>query len=337
MFRLALFAAVLLVLATLPAQAADASLGVISIKDGELVVLRETREFPAAEGLRLRADDIVRSRDSTRLARIELDDGTLLDIGPATELLLQPRAFSGGAERGLSLYLLRGWLKLGTAPAQGASTAVLALPQLGLARLSGSVVVHATPQASLVFVETGRADVFERADGQPAGPHTLRDGDAFAARASLPGALLRRPPADLIGGLPRAFADPLPRRAALWQGRATEPAAGNEPGYASVAPWVNAEALLRPSFVQRFATLARDPRFRAGLLGELPAHPEWKRVLFPEKARARPVVLAAARRPEATTAPAAMPAATPAPNRAAAAAVVTTEPTLAPSAKTETP
>lgn len=324
MIRPALFAALLLVLATLPAHGSETSLGVITIADGELVVLRETREFTAAEGQRLRADDIVRSRDGTRLARIELDDGTVLDIGPATELLLQPRAFSGGAERGLSLYLLRGWLKLGTAPAQGASTTVLAMPQLGLARLSGSVVVRATPQASLVFVETGRADVFERADGRPASPQTLKDGDAFAARAAEPGALLRRPPADLIDGLPRAFADSLPRRAALWQGRVTEPRAGSEPAYASVAPWINAEALLRPSFVQRFGALARDQKFRAGLLAELRAHPEWKRSLFPEKARPKPAVLAATRR-EATPAP------------AAATTVAATEPTIAQAPKTETP
>jgi hypothetical protein len=277
MTRPALFAALLLllvlVLATLPAHGADTSLGVVTIAEGELVVLRETREFTAAEGVRLRADDIVRSRDSTRLARIELDDGTLLDIGPATELLLQPRAFPPASGRGLSLYLLRGWLKLGSATGQGAASTALAMPQLGVARLAGSVVVHATPQASLVFVETGRADVFERAEGQSAGPHTLKDGDAFAARAAQPGSVLRRPPADLIDGLPRAFADSLPRRAALWQGRVTEAAAGSEPSYASVAPWLNAEALLRPSFVQRFASLARERHFRAGLVAELRAHP----------------------------------------------------------------
>ncbi|MEO8806518.1 MAG: hypothetical protein ABI433_10565 [Burkholderiaceae bacterium] len=323
MIRLALFAALLLVLATLPVHGAEPSLGVITITEGELVVLREAREFAGTEGLRLRADDIVRSRDTTRLARIELDDGTLLDIGPATELLLQPRAFSGGAERNLALYLLRGWLKLGTKAGQGTSTTVLAMPQLGLARLSGSVVVRATPQASLVFVETGRADVFERTDGRPATPHTLKDSDAFAARGAEPGALLRRPPADLIDGLPRAFADSLPRRAALWQGRVTEPGAGSEPAYASVAPWINAEALLRPAFVQRFGALARDRKFRAGLVAELRAHPEWARTLFPEKYRPKPVVLAAAPRP-------APPPATAEPAPAA-------EPTLAQTPKSETP
>lgn len=313
MIRPALYAALLIALALLPAHGAETTLGVITIKEGELVVLRETREFAAAEGMRLRADDIVRSREATRLARIELDDGSVLDLGPATELLLQPRALTSASEPGLSLYLLRGWLKLGTAPGNGASNVVLAMPQLGVARLTGSVVVRATPQAALVFVETGRADVFERTDGRPAGAHSLKDGDAFAARVDQPGALFRRPPADLIDGLPRAFADSLPRRAALWQGRVVETGAGSEPPYASVAPWINAEALLRPSFVQRFAPLARDRGFRAGLVAELRAHPEWTRVLFPEKFKPKPLVLATARRSasrpaEATAVPAAEPA-----------------------------
>lgn len=323
MIRPALYAALLIALALLPAHAAETTLGVVTIKEGDLVVLRETREFAATEGLRLRADDIVRSRETTRLARIELDDGTVLDLGPATELLLQPRAFATASERGLSLYLLQGWLKLGTAPSKNASNVMLAMPQLGLARIGGSVVVRATPQASLVFVETGRTDVFERAEGQRADPHSLKDGDAFAARAAQPGARLRRPPADLIDGLPRAFADSLPRRAALWQGRVVEAGAGSEPAYASVAPWINAEALLRPSFVQRFAPLARERGFRASLVTELRAHPEWTRVLFPEKPKAKPVLVAAVRRSPAT------PEATaPAP---------TAEPTLAQASLTETP
>lgn len=316
MIRPALYAALLIALAMLPAHGAEPTLGVITITEGELVVLRETREFAAAEGLRLRADDIVRSRESTRLARIELDDGTVLDLGPATELLLQPRAFSAASERGLSLYLLQGWLKLGSASGKAASNVVLAMPQLGLARIGGSVVVRATPQASLVFVETGRADVFERDEGRPADPHSLKDGDAFAARAAQPGARLRRPPADLIEGLPRAFADSLPRRAALWQGRAVEAGAGSEPVYASVAPWINAEALLRPSFVQRFGPLARERSFRASLVADLRAHLEWTRVLFPEKPKAKPVLVAAARRSPAASA---------------------AEPTLAQAPQTETP
>ena len=326
MIRPAVFAALLLVLAALPAFGAEAPIGLFTIVEGDLVVLRETREFAAAEGLQLRSDDIVRSRDATRLARIELGDGTVLDLGPATELLLRPRALAAPAERGLSLYLLRGWLKLTTAADKGAPNVALASPQLGVARLAGSVVVHATPQASLVFVEGGRAEVFERADGKPSGARMLKDGDAFAARAAQPGALLRRPPPDLIEGMPRAVVDSLPRRAVQMQGRIIDAGPGAEPLYADVAPWINAEAVLRPSFVQRFGPLARERHFRAGLVAELRAHPEWDRMLFPEKYRPKPAVLAEPRRAVGPAVPASVPAAAP-----------SAEPTLAQAPKTETP
>ena len=320
MIRTALFAALALVLAALPCHGAEPPLGLITIVDGDAVVLREAREFAAAEGQALRAEDIVRSREGARLARIELEGGTVLDLGPATELLLQPRAFAAPAELGTSVYLLRGWLKVTTPAAKGAPGVALASPQVGVARMVGSVVVHAAPQASLVFLETGRADVLDRTAAKPDTAHALGDGDAFAARTAAPAALLRRPPADLIAGLPRAFADTLPRRAARWQGRSVEPGALSVPRYADVAPWLHAEPALRESFVKRFGAMAHEPAFRAGLVSELRSHPEWDRVLFPDKYRAKPAT--SVRR-----------AATPPPVAQAPDA----EPTLAQATKTETP
>jgi hypothetical protein len=342
MIRPATFALLLLVLAMLPAHGAEAPIGLFTIVDGDVVVLRDTHEFAAAEGQQLRSEDIVRSRDDARLARIELDDGTLLDIGPATELLLQPRALATPLEVGASLYLLRGWLKVSAAAAaKGAALAALASPQFGVTGIAGTVVVHAAPQASLVFVESGRVEVLDRVAGKPNATRALNDGDAFAVRAATPGVLLRRPPPDLIDGLPRAFTDSLPRRAAQWQGRAVEPGPQSDPNYAGLAPWLHAEATLRASFVKRFKPLAREPHFRASLVAELRAHPEWARVLFPEKYL--PKTAAVARRgavPRAAAAESkALPHATepPAPPPAATANPPSAEPTLAQAPKTETP
>jgi hypothetical protein len=307
MIRTALIAA-MLTLAALSARSADAPIGMFTIVEGDLVVLRDTREFAAAEGLRLRSEDIVRSSAGTRLARIELGDGTVLDLGPQTELLLQPRALAA-PERNATLYLLRGWLKVSTPASAGGAGFALASPRIDVARLAGNVVVHALPQASLVFVETGRGDVIDRSDGKAGATHTLKDGDAFASRAALPGALLRRPPPDLVEGLPRAFADSLPRRIAQWQGAIVDAGAGTELSYADASPWINAEAVLRPGFVQRFGPLVRDRSFRTGLVAELRAHPEWDRLLYPEKYRPKPPVAVAAKRsplpPGAETLPAA--------------------------------
>ncbi len=296
MIRPALIAA-LLTLAALPARSTDAPIGMFTIVEGDLVVLRDTRGFAAAEGLRLRSEDIVRSGAGTRLARIELADGTVLDLGPQTELLLQPRVLASAPGRSASLYLLRGWLKVSTPSDAGSAGFAFASPRVDVARLAGSVVVHALPQASLVFVEGGRGDVIERGDGKAGATHALKDGDAFASRAALPGALLRRPPPDLIEGLPRGFADSLPRRARQWQASVVEAGAGTELSYADVSPWIHAEAVLRPPFVQRFGPLARDRRFRASLVAELRAHPEWDRLLFPEKYRPKPPAAVAGRSP----------------------------------------
>lgn len=287
MSRPSLFAALLIAFMATHAQDASASvgMGVFTLVEGDLVVLRETRQFPAAEGLRVRAEDIVRSGPGARLARLELDDGTLLDLGPDTELLLQPRGLPG--ERAATVYLLRGWLKV-TTPAAGTA---LASPRLDVRKVAGSAVLRITPQATLMFVEAGRAELLERAQGRPA-THSLKEGDAFALRAAAAGTILRRPPADLIDGLPRGFVDPLPRRAAAWKERSVEPAAGAAVDYADASPWLHAEAALRPAFVQRFTPMTRDRRFRASLVAELRAHPEWDRVLFPEKYRPKPPPLA---------------------------------------------
>jgi hypothetical protein len=278
-----MFAALLIAFMALHAQDASAGvgMGVFTIVEGDLAVLRETRQFPAAEGMRLRAEDIVRSGTGGRLARLELDDGTLLDLGPDTELQLQPRGLGG--ERAATVYLLRGWLKVTTPPAG----TTLASPRMDVRKIAGSAVLRITPQATLMFVESGRAELNERADGRQA-THALREGDAFALRAGAAGAVLRRPPADLVDGLPRGFVDPLPRRAAAWRDRSVEPGAGAAVDYAVAAPWLHAESALRPAFVQRFTPMTRDRRFRASLVAELRIHPEWDRVLFPEKYRPKP-------------------------------------------------
>ena len=63
-------------------------------------------------------------------------------------------------------------------------------------------------------------------DGRAGKPLALKDGDAFVRRGGAAATLARRPPADLLAGLPRAFVDSLPRRAARFQDRPVEPGAG---------------------------------------------------------------------------------------------------------------
>ena len=276
----------LMVVALLPLLAMAAPIGVLTIADGEVSVLRETLRFGAAEGLRLEADDIVRTADSTRLARIELDDGTAIDLGPATQALLRPRT-PLAADRAPALYLLQGWAKVSTAP-QPATPALVWAPRLEAARIGGHAVLHVAADAVWLFAESGSANVLPRAHATGATAQALADGDSFLARGAEPGRSLRRAPADLLARMPRAFADSLPRRAARFAAMQVAPSGAAEAGVAEVAPWLNVEPPLRSALVTRFAPLAQQARFRQGLLAERVLPTEWQRVLFPAPVRARP-------------------------------------------------
>jgi len=268
-----------------PALALAAPIGIVTIADGELGVVRAAQRFAASEGLRLHDDDIVRTGTDTRLARIELGDGTALDLGPATELLLQPGAGGRLGERAVTLYLARGWLKVSTGPGGAAG---LASPLVDLLQVDGSAVLRVTADAALVFVESGKVRVAEAGRDST---FALAGGDAFVRRAQEAGAVGKRPPAGLLQGLPRGFADTLPRRAARWLGAPAEPGSAQPVAYAEVAAWIDGEPALRSLAVQRFAARAADRAFRAALVANLRSHPEWDRTLFPEKYRPRPAVL----------------------------------------------
>ena len=299
-------ACVLALLAALPACSMAASIGIVTIVDGDVAVLRDTQRFAAVEGLRLRGDDVLRTSTETRLARIELADGTALDLGPDTELLLQPGMGSALGERAATLYLARGWLKVSAGTEPGAIG--IASATLDLQRLAGTAVMNLQPGATLLFVEAGSAQAAPVQDGRAGKPLALKDGDALVRRSGEAASVARRPPADLLQGLPRAFADSLPRRAARFQARPVEPGAAVAVTYADVSRWINGEAALRTFAVGRFKPRAADAAFRAALVAEMKSHPEWDRVLFPEKYRPKPVTVVrrdapAASQPVASDAP----------------------------------
>lgn len=288
--------AVLVALTALwPAWCTAASVGIVTIADGGLDLVREARRFAAVEGVRVRDEDIVRTGNATRLVRIELTDGTALDLGPDTELMLQPRAGGRLGERAGALYLLHGWLKVSTA--KDAVTGI-ASASVDLRSLAGTAVMRVAPEATLVFVEAGQARM---AEPDTARELSLADGDALVRRAREAAITARRPPTELLQGLPRAFADSLPRRAARLLAQPVEPGAGVPVSYAEVARWIDAEPALRTLAVPRFAPRASDRAFRTALLAGLRSHPEWDRTLFPEKYRPRPVVVVQRTEPRPVT------------------------------------
>jgi hypothetical protein len=286
----------LIVLSALCFGAHAASLPpLVSIVDGDAVLLRDAGRHAVSEGLRLAAGDILETDPKARLLRVEFADELIADLGPGTKVLLTPRLLGEPATR---MYLLRGWIKLtaGARPA-AASEVILAAPRFALKAQAHDVIASVSPTERLVFPMSTEVSVFPRGDAEAAPPARLKAGDFWSRQGDAAATLAPRPPADFSQRVPRAFVDTLPRRAALFKEAPPKPKRLGDIAYDDVEPWIDAEPALRPMFVTAWKSQARRPAFRKPLEAGLAAHPEWDRVLFPEKYLPLPVSAAAQRQP----------------------------------------
>jgi hypothetical protein len=265
---------------------AAGELATATIVDGTATVMRASGKFVLAEGGRLVPEDIVET-GSARHVRVEFADGLLLDLGPATSVQLRPRLTGEAARRTARVYLLRGWVKLSAAPA-GASGPLLTSAGLDVAGARRGVVIGLEGEELAVFAESGDAALAERRPGAKPAPVTLKEGGFYSRSGSAAGEVATSPRAGFIPRVPKAFLDTLPARAALFRDKAVASAAPGALVYADVQPWIDAEPALRGGFVTRWRALAQQAEFRKALVQGLAAHPEWDRVLFPERYLPKP-------------------------------------------------
>jgi hypothetical protein len=259
------------------ASCAAAQGWIVTLVDGDAVVIEGARRVVAAAGLQPGPGAIVETGVKTALLRLESPEQASIDLGPATKVMLVPPGLPARAGQAPQLYLLQGWAKLtgrGSTAAPGISA-----PAIELAPFKGAAVVQTLKREQFVFVESGRAEVTERRAGGAA--HALAAGEFFAGDANRRGTIAPRPAPGWLDKVPRAFRDPLPLRAAALKDRRVEPSALPDPNYAQLEDWLAAEPDLRRAFPQRFLKLARDPEFRRALQKRITAHPEWGPILNP--------------------------------------------------------
>ncbi len=228
----------------LPALAAE-SRPLLTIADGPVQVVRGALKFDAAEGLALAEDDIVRTTAATRVARIEFSDGRVLDLGPATQVLLpSARVAQAQGWAGATALVAQGWAKL-TAGAAAARLVTLHLVAATDAR--GAVLTQGAGDGSaLAFAESRGLTLMPR--GGDGAEVLLREGEGWTRSAA--GAVRVSSRATGLNEMPRALADTLPRRAALFDGAVREPGETTPIDAADLSAW-SAEpklmALLQPA------------------------------------------------------------------------------------------
>lgn len=262
--------------------------GIVTIVEGDATIIRDATRYPAAEGLRVQSDDIVHTSDAARHVRIELAGGSVLDLGPGTQVLVRADDAGPAAAAQPRVVALQGWIKLSAARPANAPAPTLGSPRLIVSDATGVTMLRLAPTGNFAFAETGTVKLAERRDARVQPPRSLKEGQAYFQRGSEPATVSERPSRELVQAMPRAFADTLPMRAARFERSAVTPKPAGDIGYDDVAAWLQADASLSIDFVARWKALARHGPFRQGLVANLALHPQWDRVLYPEKYLPKP-------------------------------------------------
>ena len=255
------------------AAAAAPRAPLVTMLDGDAMLLRDGARFSLAEGVRLQAGDLLATGPRTRLLRVEFPSGVGVAFGPDSRAMLTPDL---GDDMRAGVYLLSGWVKL--AAPSGVSGAIRSRVA-DSDTTSGTLILSVQGDAAQAFAESGPSRVQPRAPDAPAQP--LKSGEMLTVPAgSAKPTLAKGVSPAFVQAMPRPFMDSLPSRFTAFP-TDVPPHRLGDMSYADAQPWIDAEAPLRRVFAERWRRLAAEPEFRSGLVGGLKAHPEWTPILYP--------------------------------------------------------
>lgn len=262
------------------ASAFGQTVGVLTVAEGGVVLVRGATTYTAGQGVAVQNGDML-AIDPKGQAQIEFDDGAILNLGRGTRALLLSPQVAGG-DPGVALQ--SGWTKFTRAKAAKGKPYRYVAPLARLTTTGATGVLRIGEGSSELFVESGAARFVELSkSGTPGAGRDLKGGEFAARREGQPLAVAPRPSADFVKAMPVHFRDDLAAFLPRVRNRNVEPRREHETTYGEVEAWLKASPPIRRSLVDRFHSRAKDPQFRAKLVENLAAHPEWDPILFPEK------------------------------------------------------
>ncbi len=257
---------------------------VITFAESPVSVIRGAYLYRTGAGTRLHDDDVVET-DAGQSAQLEDAAGTLIALGPKTQILLgTPLAPQPALKELARISMLNGWLKV------SCTVSVAQHPPLSieLRRLivepagdgAWSVVAMATTQHVGIFAETGNDTVVAQAPAQQS-KQTLRAGQYLERSADEPLLAQSHPSVEFIGFIPPAFRDNLVGLSGRLENWHELPAPVRAVDYADVSDWLTSNVSGRGTFVKRFAPRLGSASFRSAVDAHLDVLPEWRPVLHP--------------------------------------------------------
>jgi FecR-like protein len=265
-----------------PAAAAAAELvGTVTLLEGSASLLRGPVRYALSEGVRLEPGDILELGDKA-LSQIEFTDGTIVDLASQSRfLVLAYAARSSGAGE---LFLLRGWMKVATSRQPTRVIGRCSSPLVELSTADATAVVQVSGAEASVFMETGEARVAQVSSSGKVGDATRIRGSQFVnCKQEQRCTVVGRPSQAFLTALPRSFMDTLPSRMAKFKERNVALKRSGDFTYVEVQDWVNSVPAVRRAMVSHWHSKLGDPAFRSAIAAGLKDHPEWDRLINPEK------------------------------------------------------
>jgi len=285
LLRLAVVKRAVLLCALFPVAASAAELiGTVTLLEGGASLLRGPSRYALAEGVRLEQGDILELGDKA-LCQVEFADGTIVDLAPQSRfLILAYPAAAGRNSMAGELFLLRGWMKLASSRQPNRVLARYTSPVFELSTVDGTAVVQVSAEEASVFLESGEARIAQVSGYAKMGDTArIKASQFFSCKPDQRCAVVARPSQAFLTALPRTFMDTLPPRAAKFKERNVAPKRSGDFTYAEVQDWINSLPAVRRAMVSHWQSKLGDPAFRSAIAAGLKDHPEWDRLINPEK------------------------------------------------------
>ena len=248
----------------------------VLLPDGAVTLVRGKTVVSVDAPFAVEPGDLL-ATDAHGGAQIEDDDGTIVALGADTRLAID------AAPHAVALALLSGWIKIARIHA-AAEPLSIETAALRVALREGSAVLHASRDATSLFIETGSVTLALPEHAEARQPF---DGERYIGRAAgKPLDVHPRAAQSFIAAMPVSFRDPL-AFVAFAKTKPDAPVQGRPATYADLAGWLTAPLDIRRTFVARFRPLAQGEPFRTQVRQNLRDLPEWRRVLCPPPAMPR--------------------------------------------------
>ena len=268
-------AALSLVLSSLSAQAA---VGVVTDVEGETSLVRDIEVFALEPGVDVDEGDLVQTGADARV-QIEMDDGSLLEVGESSELYLTDYQLrDDNSVENATLSVVKGWLRFVAATLKPLSRYEFNTPTASIGIRGTEGVIESGEASSSLLLEEGRVEVFEVDDEGEAGASETVEAGEFVRRGRAK-RIVRQNPEAFRAALPAHFEKRPQRLKKLLKRRGISPRKLREMGYDDVKRLLKTNPRIRNRFKDRLRKKLSDPKFRERIKNNIKNHPQWEREL----------------------------------------------------------